>query len=112
MTDVEYTYSTRDVRVVFGPGCVKTLADELDTLGLRRVLLVTTSGRARDASVIRGLLGVRLAGIFDGSRQHVPVEIVRGALDLLRHVSPDVILSLGGGSAVGLGKLCKSSSCV
>ena len=101
---LEYTYSTRDVRVVFGIGSLATLAGELNALGVRRVLLVATPGRTTEVVAIRDLLGPRLGETFAGARQHVPVEVVRAALQTVNRVNADAIVSFGGGSAVGLGK--------
>ena len=101
---LEYTYSTRDVRVVFGIGSLATLDGELNALGVRRVLLVATPGRTTAVAVMRDLLGPRLGETFAGARQHVPVEVVRVALEAVHRVNADAIVSFGGGSAVGLGK--------
>lgn len=101
---IRFNYSTRATRVVFGIGSLATLDAELEALGVHEVLIVTTAGRARDISAVGTMLGARVAGVFSGARQHVPIEVVREALDVVQLSKPDAVLSLGGGSAVGLGK--------
>jgi maleylacetate reductase len=71
---------------------------------MRRPFLVTTAGRARHADAVRNLLGGRLAGAFTDARPHVPAELVPEAVAAARAAKADACLTLGGGSAVGLGK--------
>ena len=101
---MSFSYATHHVRVVFGAGSLMTVADELERLGMRRVMLLTTPGRMEDREDILTLLGARLAGEFNGARLHVPVEVVAEARKALDHCGPDSLLAYGGGSAIGLGK--------
>jgi maleylacetate reductase len=99
-----FAYATRQVRVVFGAGTLRDLPAELEALGARRVVLVTTPGRDASTGALRELLGSRLAAVFAGARAHVPEPVVRDALETVTGAMPDAILALGGGSAIGLGK--------
>lgn len=99
-----FSYRTRAARIVFGVGALDALGAELQAMGAHRVLVVSTGGRSSDLVDVRTLLGARVIAVFTGARQHVPVEIVRAALDVVRGTTPDSVLSLGGGSAIGLGK--------
>ncbi len=85
-------------------GSLDRLPAELDALGMSRVLLITTPGRAAGLDRLRGLLGDRLAGVCDRAAMHVPIDRVREALDAFDRASPDGLLCIGGGSAIGLGK--------
>lgn len=91
-------------RVVLGAGAVFRLNSELQDLDVRRPLIVTTPGRARDVEVIRTHLGESLAGVCDRAQVHVPVERVREIVTEVNRLQPDALLSVGGGSAVGLAK--------
>ncbi len=73
----------------------------LDALGARRVLVVTTPGRR---FVNRLALGDRVVGVFDRAVVHVPRAIVDEAAEALTRAKADALLSIGGGSATGLGK--------
>ncbi|HEY2806688.1 MAG TPA: maleylacetate reductase [Gemmatimonadales bacterium] len=99
-----FAYSTHQVRVVFGAGSLTQLAAELDREGLRHVLLLTTPGRARELDAVVAQLNPHLAGTYAGARPHVPAEAIQAARDVLERVEPDACLTLGGGSAIGLGK--------
>jgi maleylacetate reductase len=101
---MNFSYDTHEVRVVFGAGALATVANELERLGMRRVMLLTTPGRMSDREDVLTLLGARLAGEFNGARLHVPVEVVAEARAAVAHSGPDSLLAYGGGSAIGLGK--------
>ena len=101
---MNFSYETRDVRVVFGAGSLVRIAEELEHLGLKRVMLLTTPGRMEDREDVLTLLGARLAGEYNGARLHVPLEVVADAKAALGHFNPDSLLAFGGGSAIGLGK--------
>jgi len=99
-----FSYETHDVRVVFGPGALGTLPDVLQRLGARRVLVVTTPGRAAERSTVTQALGDACAGVFDRAVVHVPVAVVQAALEAIARYDADAVLAVGGGSAIGLAK--------
>ena len=101
---MNFSYDTHEVRVIFGAGTLVRIAEELEKLGLKRVMLLTTPGRMEDREDVLTLLGARLAGEYNGARLHVPLEVVADARAALEHFSPDSLLAFGGGSAIGLGK--------
>jgi len=101
---MNFSYVTHEVRVVFGSGVLATLPAELERSGLRKVMLLTTPGRARDREALVALLGAQTAGQYTGARLHVPVDVVRDAREALDRVRPESLLAFGGGSAIGLGK--------
>ncbi len=91
-------------RVVFADGALGRLADEAAVLGAQRVLLIGRPGEASDRAA--GLLADRLAGRFSDVRQHVPGELAAAVAGEARRVRADAIVSIGGGSATGLAKVC------
>ncbi len=91
-------------RVVFGAGSVARIGDELDAIGVRRPLLITTPGRTGTLATVRSHLDDRLAGVCDRAALHVPVAHVREAINDVDRFRPDALLAIGGGSAVGLAK--------
>jgi len=56
------------------------------------------------AHTIRGSLGGRLVAEFNGVAPHVPQEAVDAARGLAWEKRADVVVSVGGGSAIGVGK--------
>lgn len=91
-------------RVLFGPGRIAELADEVRRLGARRVLVLSTPGQRGGAERAAGLLGGLAGAIFDGAVMHTPVEVTEAALVALRTADCDGITAVGGGSTIGLGK--------
>ena len=102
MTSFEYASSPS--RVVFGPGVLDRLPAEVTRLGRSRVLVVSGSGTADAAARAARILGPLLAGHFAGAAMHTPVEVTGRALEQLRSLEADCLVSVGGGSATGLGK--------
>jgi maleylacetate reductase len=91
-------------RVVFGAGAASQLGAELDTLGISRVLMVSTPGRAQAMETIREQLGARVVGRCDQAALHVPADRVHAALAEVDRTRPGLLLATGGGSAIGLAK--------
>lgn len=100
-----FTYDGVAVRVVFGLGSRFGLADELDTLGLRQVVLIASGSSRAEADKLVALLDDRLTWRVDGVRQHVPIELAEEVTADARRVGADGVVTLGGGSATGLGKI-------
>ncbi len=104
----QFVYHGLPSRVVFGPGSVKKLPEEVGRLGARRVLLLSTPGRA---AMVRGLAAtLPVAGAFDRVVMHTPVEIVNQARELARELKADCCVAVGGGSTIGFGKAIALSS--
>ncbi|HET6439223.1 MAG TPA: maleylacetate reductase [Anaeromyxobacter sp.] len=91
-------------RVVFGEGSVACLPEELDRLGVRRALVLSTPGRRVLAAELAARLGARVVGIFDGAMVHVPAEVAERARRAAAEARADGCLAIGGGSTIGLGK--------
>jgi maleylacetate reductase len=92
------------MRVVFGSGAVERVAEEVDRLGLGRVLVLSTPRQIALAARVTDLLGERAAATFDGARMHVPVATVAAAESVAAEVGADGCLAIGGGSTIGLAK--------
>jgi hypothetical protein len=99
-----FTYVSLPSRVVFGAGSVARLPQEVDKLGAKRALVLSTPGRAADAKRLTAPLGERFAGIYDRAVMHVPVEIAEDARRAARDLGADCCVAVGGGSTIGLGK--------
>src|SRR5919106_569351 len=91
-------------RVVFGVGAVGQVADEVAALGLGRVLVVAGGSSKAVGDRIADDLGDRCAGRLDEVRQHVPEELAATARRTAVEARADGVVTVGGGSAIGLGK--------
>ena len=100
----DFTYTAQPSRVVFSPGCLKTLAKEIKALGAQRAIVLCTPQQREQAQVASDLLGELGAGIFDGAVMHVPIETARKAIAFAMEVQADCVVAIGGGSTIGLGK--------
>ena len=99
-----FVYIGRPARVVFGAGSLGRLAQEIETLGARRALVLSTPEQRASAERVAGLLGNRAAGVFDQAVMHVPIETARAARDVAHRLGADCAVAIGGGSTIGLGK--------
>ena len=99
-----FSYRFRPVHVVFGTGALDRLGDVVAGAGVKRVLLVTTPGRAAEATVATRVLGDVAVGVFDQAAPHVPAALVTAALAEVGRLGADGTVAIGGGSAIGLAK--------
>lgn len=90
-------------KVFFGAGSVNNLPAEIDRIDRRRAFLITGQSLATGTDVVdrlAALLGERLVGVYTGVRQHVPDSTVVAAAEQAREQRADLLVSLGGGSAI------------
>ncbi len=104
MTTQAFTYDGLPVRVVFGPRSRYGLGVELDLLGLSQVVLVASGSSRAEADALVDVLDHRLTWRVDGVRQHVPADLAARVAEDAAGVGADGVVTLGGGSATGLGK--------
>ena len=99
-----FVYNGQPARVVFGAGSLGHLAREIDALGARKALVLSTPEQRASAEMVAELLGARAAGVFDRAVMHVPIETAREAREVARRLGADCAVAIGGGSTTGLGK--------
>lgn len=99
-----FTYTGQPARVVFGVGTTAALPDEVAALGITKALVLTTPPQAGDGQALAGLLGNAAAGVFSEAAMHTPVEVTNRAMAMFAETGADGIVSIGGGSTIGLGK--------
>lgn len=96
-------------RVLFGVGAADRIGPEAVALGGRRVLLVTEPGVAAAGLAAVAERSLRDAGcaptVFDGVVPNPDVEGVDAGAALARRVEVDVLVGVGGGSALDTAKL-------
>ncbi|MGH2625442.1 MAG: iron-containing alcohol dehydrogenase, partial [Anaerolineales bacterium] len=90
-------------RVLFGPGSLTRLAEEVDRLEGKRAFLITGRSLAQKTDFVEKIgsqLGPRLAGAFTAIRQHTPKSDVARAAAEAQAAATDLLISLGGGSPI------------
>ncbi|HVC10230.1 MAG TPA: maleylacetate reductase, partial [Burkholderiales bacterium] len=99
-----FVYVGLPARVVFGPGSLAQLPAELDRLGAKRALVLSTPQQADSVKAVAASLGGRVAGVYDRAAMHVPLEIAEDARRMAQSLGADCCVTVGGGSTTGLGK--------
>lgn len=101
-----WTHTGFAQQLVFGTGTLRQVPELLRTLGLKRVMLVTTAGRlgSDDGRRLTGLLGGVLASTFAKVSSHAPAPVVQEAVLQARRDGVDGLVSFGGGSCADTAK--------
>jgi len=99
-----FAYSSQQYRVVFGAGSAARLNEEVERLGIKRVLVLTTREQRDQGARIGAYLGSRLAALFSDARMHTPVEVTEAGIAVVQALDIDGFVAIGGGSTIGLGK--------
>ena len=105
---LDFVYTANPGRVVFGPGALERVADEVARLGRSRALVLASPDLAAVGDRVEAALGaasgVKAVGRFDGVAMHTPVEVTEDAMKVVDAVRPDCVVAVGGGSTTGLSK--------
>lgn len=100
----EFIHQSTATRTRFGPGARYAITEEIEGQGARRALILTTPGQAHMAEQFTALCGPLAVGRFSGAVMHTPVAVSDKAAEYARQRDADMLISVGGGSAIGLGK--------
>lgn len=101
--DVRLRHVTPAFRTFCGNDALRGLARELDRTGAQRAVIVTVPAILAHQDAVDRLhaaLGDRLAGVYDGVVEHSPLPAVEEARRFLADHRADVVIAVGGGSAV------------
>jgi alcohol dehydrogenase class IV len=107
-----FTFESQQSRVIFGAGCLAQLPLEVERLGAERVMLVATPGRSSLSSRARDLLPDLIVESFERAAVHVPQDIALAARDAASSSRADLLIALGGGSAIGVAKAIALSNSI
>ena len=99
-----FSFDQLPSRVVFGLGALDDLPREIERLGAKHALVLSTPGHKVQAEEVADRLGDRCVGIFPRAVMHVPIEIARAARIEAQRLGADCAVAIGGGSTTGLGK--------
>ncbi|MFC5731145.1 MULTISPECIES: maleylacetate reductase [Nocardioides] len=97
-------HETPPSRVLFGTGARHAIPDELDRLGVQRVLVVVSASARAAADELSAALGERAVARFDRPMVHTPVTVTDEAMAVVADEFVDAVVTIGGGAATGLGK--------
>jgi maleylacetate reductase len=99
-----FSFDGIPVRVVFGHGTLSRAPQEVERLGAKRALVLTTPQQEAEGQKLGAILGSRFAGVYSGAKMHTPTDVTDHALKAMTDSGADCVVSLGGGSTTGLGK--------
>jgi maleylacetate reductase len=99
-----FTYQTLPNRVLFGADRIAALPEEVERLGARRALVLSTPGKRALAEDAAHRLGPLCAGILARAVMHVPLEIAEEGRREARRLEADCYVAIGGGTTIGLAK--------
>ncbi|OGM44147.1 maleylacetate reductase [Aspergillus bombycis] len=99
-----FEYNANPGRVVFGSGTLQKLPDEISRLNLKAPLVLSTPQQISQAEKVKDVLKGKVAGIFTEATMHTPTHITEKALEYAKSQNADLVISIGGGSTIGLGK--------
>lgn len=101
---MHFLYTAHPSRVIFGSGTRTKTTEELDRLGISRAIVLATPPMADMAAEFARAIGNRAAVVYPGAAMHTPTNVTMAALLAVESAKANGILSVGGGSTVGLGK--------
>lgn len=102
-----FEYSSNPSRVIFGSGSVDKVPEEIKRLGASSPLLLSTPSGSERTDKLNEILktaDMEPAAVLNIAVMHTPVSVTLEAMDFLKSRTVDCIVSIGGGSAIGLGK--------
>lgn len=104
-----FEYNINPSRVVFGSKSINKLPDEIKRLESSSPIILTSkgnSGKSHGELLAKVLedASINPAGILNMAVMHTPTSVTEQALHSLKSQDADCIISIGGGSVVGLGK--------
>lgn len=95
-------------RIVFGPGVVGRLGELAVELGAQRVLLVSDPGVIQAGHTQKGIDALAAVGVesalFDGVQENPTTANVDAGVDVAKEADVQLIVGLGGGSAMDCAK--------
>ena len=99
-----FIFDFAPARVIFGTGTLDQVTAEIDHLGAKKVLVLSTPPQRDQGEEMQKRLGGLACGLFDNATMHTPTDITDQAVAMAESVSADATLAIGGGSTIGLGK--------
>jgi maleylacetate reductase len=100
-----FTWDAAPSRVTLRYGALDAIGDEVTRAGGSRVLVVAGGAAvAEGLQRVRRQLAERAVAVIEHAAQHVPADSAATAAARAREAGADIVVSIGGGSATGLGK--------
>jgi alcohol dehydrogenase class IV len=98
-----YQYLAPSTRIYAGLNALHQLPREVKRIGAARAFVISSHTVARSTDLlmrVQDALGDLYCGTYDGATRESPIPAVMAGAEAVRAVQPDVIVAVGGGSAV------------
>jgi alcohol dehydrogenase class IV len=95
-------------RVYSGRPAAEALVEETERLRAQRVFIIssnTLANKTGEVAQLQRALGKKFVGLFDSIAPHVPREDVAAGVRAAERASPDMLVSIGGGSVTDATKI-------
>jgi len=95
-------------RVYSGRPAAEALVEETERLRAQRVFIIssnTLANKTEEVAHLQRALGEKFVGLFDSIAPHVPREDVSAGVRAAERASPDMLVSIGGGSVTDATKI-------
>ena len=99
-----FEYKSSPSRIIFGNGAIDRVGEAMDGLGCNRALILATPFQKEQADALASSLGAKSAGVHAEAVMHTPMDVTDKALLVMKDLSADCTVALGGGSTTGLGR--------
>ena len=109
MTGASYDM-LRVERVTLGRDAAETAAAEMDRIGAKRALIISSGTLARETSEIESIqsaLGDKAAGLFTSCRAHSPQDDALAVAEAARTADADIFITVGGGTIIDTTKVAQ-----
>src|SRR5579862_7362463 len=103
---MEFSYQSFSNKVYFGESYLSKLPEILEEMGGKRLFVILRNTPETKAVVqpLLEVLGESQIILFHEIVQHVPKTVIEKALKISGQKQCDLIIAIGGGSAIGLAK--------
>ena len=107
----KFHYTSYNQEVIFGAGSLVRLSEVVDRFQWGRLMLLTSGSARRNGWVaqLEAALGSRLVAVYESVKPHVPDFQVAEAAALAVKNDIDGLISMGGGSPIGMAKAVSSA---
>ncbi|KAF4967733.1 hypothetical protein FSARC_4794 [Fusarium sarcochroum] len=99
-----FEYVASSPQVIFGKGTLAQIPSLVEKLGVKSVMILSTPEQTEIAKRVADILGAVAVSTFSGATMHTPTHVTESALSQAKEADVDGVVSVGGGSTIGLGK--------
>lgn len=104
ITQLDFAIDLPATRMRLAPGARSEARAEVMRLGAKRALILSTPQQKGMALDLAKQIGDVAAGVFTKAAMHTPVTVTEDAMGMVNVARADCLVSIGGGSTIGLGK--------